>query len=69
MERRMAWYRAYFLNNTRRITDVEEFRSPSDEQALKQANLLLCARGIFMAFELWQEARPVFLYPAQELVA
>ena len=63
----MAWYRAYFLNNSRRISDVEEFRSASDEQALQQAQSLLSARGIFTAFELWQEARPIFLYPKEQI--
>jgi hypothetical protein len=59
----MAWYRAYFLNDCRRIVDVEEFRSASDELALGRAHDLLALRGRFRAFELWQEARPVLLYP------
>ena len=65
----MSWYRAYFLNDNRRISDVEEFRSPSDEQALIQAQSLLSARGIFLAFELWQDARPILLYPHQPQIA
>lgn len=63
----MAWYRAYFLNNSRRISDVAEFRCASDEQALEQAQSMLSARRIFMAFELWQDARPILLYPKHQL--
>jgi hypothetical protein len=59
----MAWYRAYFLNDSRRISDVEEFRSVSDDEALGQAQSLLTRRGNFMGFELWQGARPIWLYP------
>jgi hypothetical protein len=59
----MAWYRAYFLNSNRRISDVEEFKSDSDDQALAKAHDLLANhRKTFMAVELWQEARPVSLY-------
>jgi hypothetical protein len=61
----MAWYRAYFLNGNRHISDVEEFKSGSDEQALEQARDLLAARHEHYAVELWQEARPVYLYPQQ----
>lgn len=59
----MAWYRAYLLNDRRRIVDVEEFRSESDESALDAARAVLKRRGNFPAFELWQEARPISLYP------
>ena len=59
----MAWYRVYFLNNSRRISDVAEIRSSSDQQALDDARALLTRRGDFPAFELWQEARPIFLFP------
>jgi hypothetical protein len=62
----MAWYRVYFLNERRRISDVAEIRSPSDEQALDDARALLTRRGTFSAFELWQEARPIFLYPQSQ---
>jgi hypothetical protein len=63
----MAWYRAYFLNRSRRISDVEEFRSASDDQALDEAQCLLTRRANFMGFELWQEARPIVLYPQSQL--
>lgn len=59
----MAWYRAYFLNDKRSISDVEEFKSESDEQALARARVMLAARASFVAVEIWQEARPVSLYP------
>ena len=59
----MAWYRAYFLNSKRRISDVEEFKGDSDIDALAQANEMLTTRKGFVAIELWQEARPVLLYP------
>ncbi len=59
----MAWYRVYFLNNKRRISDVEEFASASDEQALDRAQELLNDRRYFMGVELWQGARPIYLYP------
>jgi hypothetical protein len=59
----MAWYRAYFLNQNRHISDVEEFKSASDDQAMAQARDLLAQRQEHFAFELWQEARPVYLYP------
>ncbi|HLI22988.1 MAG TPA: hypothetical protein VKV32_17830 [Stellaceae bacterium] len=65
----MSWYRAYFLNDHRRIVDVEEFRSFSDAQALKEASALLEKRGNFPAFELWQGARPISLYPQNRSVA
>ena len=57
----MAWYRAYFLNGRRRISDVHEFRSESDEQALVEARAMLTKRERFLGIELWQEERPVFL--------
>jgi hypothetical protein len=63
----MAWYRAYFLNGSRRISDVEEFPSPSDDQALGEAQSRLAHRGSFMGVELWQGARPVFLYPQHQV--
>jgi hypothetical protein len=59
----MSWYRAYFLNANRRISDVEEFASTSDAQALDHAQALLTDRGHFMGVELWQGARPIYLYP------
>jgi hypothetical protein len=59
----MAWYRAYFLNNSRRISDVEEFACASDEQALDRAQELLTRRGRFRGVELWQGARPILLQP------
>lgn len=65
----MSWYRTYFLNDRRRIVDVEEFSSSSDAQALEAASALLRQRGNFPAFELWQGARPIFLYPQGQAVA
>lgn len=65
----MAWYRAYLLNDSRRIVDVEEFRSESDASALDAAWAVLKRRGNFPAFELWQEARPISLYPRGPAVA
>ncbi len=62
----MSWYRVYFLNDRRRIVDVNEIRSESDERALAQARALITSRGNFSAFELWQEARPIFLYPQHQ---
>lgn len=59
----MSWYRAYFLNANRRISDVEEFASASDEQALDRAQALLTNRGNFLGVELWQGARPIYLHP------
>jgi hypothetical protein len=59
----VAWYRVYFLNSRHRIVDVDEYRSDSDDSALGQARALLARRGNFSAFELWQEARPVQLWP------
>jgi hypothetical protein len=59
----MSWYRAYFLNANRRISDVEEFASLSDEQALDRAQALLTDRRHFKAVELWQGARPIYLHP------
>jgi len=59
----MSWYRAYFLNAQRRISDVAEFASASDEQALDRAQTLLTDRGHFAGVELWQGARPVYLGP------
>jgi hypothetical protein len=59
----MSWYRAYFLNANRRISDVEEFASVSDEQALDRARALLTNRGPFLGVELWQGARPIYLHP------
>lgn len=59
----MAWYRAYFLNNDRRISDVAEFQSTSDEQATIDAHQLLAKRVRHIAVEIWQEARPIFLSP------
>lgn len=65
----MSWYRAYFLNDRRSIVDVEEFRSASDALALEAAWALLRRRGNFPAFELWQEARPISLYPQGQAIA
>jgi hypothetical protein len=62
----MAWYRAYFLNQKRRISDVEEFKSGSDDEAMTHAHTMLATRAAFIAVELWQEARPVFLYPQHQ---
>jgi hypothetical protein len=59
----MSWYRAYFLNAKRRISDVAEFVSASDAQALDRAQALLTDRGHFTAVEVWQGARAVSLYP------
>lgn len=59
----MSWYRAYFLNANRRISDVEEFASASDAQALDRAQTLLTGRAHFAGVELWQGARPVYLDP------
>lgn len=59
----MSWYRAYFLNANRRISDVAEFASASDAQALDQAQALLTDRAHFAGVELWQGARPIFLGP------
>lgn len=59
----MNWYRAYFLNANRRISDVEEFASASDTQALDRAQALLSDRRHFKGVELWQGARPIYLYP------
>jgi hypothetical protein len=59
----MSWYRAYFLNDSRRISDVAEFASASDDSALDQARALLTGRSRFIGFELWQESRPVLLHP------
>ncbi len=64
----MAWYRAYFLNGKRHISDVEEFKSGSDELAMVQARDLLAQRREHFAFELWQEARPVYLDPQKRAV-
>ena len=57
----MSWYRAYFLNANRRISDVEEFASASDAQALDRAQALLTDRSHFAGVELWQGARPIYL--------
>lgn len=57
----MSWYRAYFLNANRRISDVAEFASASDAQALDRAQALLSDRGHFAGVELWQGARPIHL--------
>lgn len=59
----MSWYRAYFLNNARRISDVEEFASGSDQQALDRAQELLADRRHFAGVEVWQGARPIALAP------
>jgi hypothetical protein len=59
----MSWYRAYFLNANHRISDVEEFASLSDTQALDRAQALLTDRRHFAGVELWQGARPVFIQP------
>jgi hypothetical protein len=57
----MSWYRVYFLNANRRISDVEEFASASDALALDRAQALLTDRGHFAGVELWQGARPIYL--------
>jgi hypothetical protein len=59
----MNWYRVYFLNEQRRVCDVAEYRSASDETALQRGLSLLKNRPYFHAFELWHDARPVFVYP------
>lgn len=59
----MSWYRAYFLNANRRISDFAEFTSASDAQALDRARALLTDRGHFSAVELWQGARAIYLNP------
>jgi hypothetical protein len=59
----MSWYRAYFLNANRRISDVEEFASLSDEQALDRAQAFLTDRRHCLGVELWQGARPIYLHP------
>ncbi len=59
----MSWYRAYFLNNNRRISDVEEFASGSDQLALDRAQELLADRRHFAGVEVWQGARPIYLNP------
>lgn len=63
----MSWYRAYFLNDRRRIADVEEFRSNSDAQAVEQAEALTASRRDAFGFELWQGARPIVLYPQPQV--
>jgi len=59
----MAWYRVYFLNQRHRISDVAEFKSVSDEQAMIHAEVLLANRRYFIGVEVWQDARPVSLFP------
>jgi hypothetical protein len=65
----MVWYRAYFLNRDQRISDVAEFKSASDEQAMTHAEVLLAGRGYFSGVEVWQDARPVSLYPDRQIAA
>jgi len=57
------WYRAYLLGPNYSITAVEEFGAEHDIDAVTRVNGLALAGSEFAGFELWQEERPVMLYP------
>ncbi len=59
----MDWYRAFFVSKQRRICEVVEYLSASDDAALDHGRGLLTARPEFAGIEIWQGARPLLLYP------
>ncbi len=58
----MNWYRAYFVSKERRIREVAEYISASDDAALNHGRGLLRTRPEFAGIEIWQGTRPVLLY-------
>ena len=65
----MNWYRAYFVSKERRICEVVEYASSSDDAALDHGRGLLTTRPEFAGIEIWQGARPLLLYPQNHSVA
>jgi hypothetical protein len=65
----MNWYRAYFVSKERRICEVVEYVSGSDDAALNHGRGLLTTRPEFAGIEIWQGARPLLLYPQDQDVA
>jgi len=65
----MNWYRAYFVSKERRICEVVEYMSASDDEALGHGRGLLTTRPEFAGIEIWQGARPLLLYPQNQAVA
>lgn len=65
----MNWYRAYFVSKERRICEVVEYVSASDETALHHGRHLLTTRPEFAGIEIWQGPRPLLLYPQGQAVA
>ena len=55
----MAGYRLYFLDDTGRIRDADEFEAEHDEDALAQAQ----ARHDGRAMDLWSGVRVVHRIP------
>jgi len=62
----MDWYRAYFVSKERRICEVVEYVSASDDAALAHGRGLLTARPEFAGIEIWQGTRPLLLYPQSQ---
>jgi hypothetical protein len=52
----MGSYRAYFLDKTYRFSDVEEFASGSDEEALEQAGVRFEKRKELAGGGSWKAA-------------
>lgn len=65
----MNWYRAFFVSKERRICEVVEYLSASDDEALDHGRSLLTTRPEFAGVEIWQGARPLLLYPQNQAVA
>ncbi len=55
----MSSYRAYFFDETSRITSAATLDSVSDFDALETARSMLLLRDDCRDFELWDEARPI----------
>jgi hypothetical protein len=59
----MSSYRAYFFDQTSRITSAATLDSGSDSEAMETARTLLRLRNDCKDFELWDESRPIRILP------
>jgi len=59
----MSGYRAYFFDQSSRITSAVSLNSTSDIEAMEIARSMLRLRDDCKDFELWDEARPIRILP------
>jgi hypothetical protein len=59
----MSSYRAYFFDETSRITNAVSLDTSSDLEAMEIAQSMLRLRNDCKDFELWDESRPIRILP------